>query len=69
MGGLPRPDTLRPYDLRHSYLTEVYLATGDLGAVQAIGGHRQQRTVQRYTGAAVNPLALAAESEVAPANG
>lgn len=43
----------RPYDLRHSLGTAVYLETGDLRAAQAILRHRQLSTTDRYTRAGV----------------
>jgi len=59
------PLTLRPYDLRHSYLTAAYLASGDLLAVKAISGHRQLRTVERYTLAGVDPKAVETVAKMA----
>lgn len=40
---------VRPYDLRHSYGTEVYRLTGDERAVQMILGHARIETTHRYT--------------------
>ena len=60
LGRVGLPLTLRPYDLRHSYLTAAYLASGDVLAVKALSGHRQLRTVERYTKAAVDPKAVEA---------
>ena len=48
-----RPD-LRPYDLRHSMGTAIYLETGDIRAAQAILRHRQISTTLRYTHAGVS---------------
>jgi integrase len=45
----------RPHDLRHSMLTAVYLATGDIRATQAFALHADGRQTQRYTLAAVDP--------------
>lgn len=53
----------RPYDLRHSMGTAIYLASGDIRAAQEILRHRQGTTTDRYTKAGVTPraaLALAA---------
>ena len=44
---------LRPYDLRHSFGTAVYAATGDLRATQKLLGHASRATTDRYTLAAV----------------
>ena len=44
---------LRPYDLRHSFGTAVYAATGDLRATQYLLGHASRTTIGRYTLAAV----------------
>ena len=51
---------VRPYDLRHSYLSLVYAETGDLGAVAGAGLHSTLAMAQRYTLAAADArLALA----------
>ena len=44
---------LRPYDLRHTFGTAVYAATGDLRATQQLLGHASRTTTDRYTLAAV----------------
>jgi integrase len=44
---------LRPYDLRHSFGSAVYAATGDLRAAQQLLGHASQRMTDRYTLSAV----------------
>ena len=44
---------LRPYDLRHTFGTAVYAATGDLRATQKLLGHASRTTTDRYTLAAV----------------
>ena len=54
------PDGCRPYDLRHSFLTEAYRHSGDLGAVAELGQHSDLRTTRRYTGGAVSARAEAA---------
>lgn len=51
----PLRDDARPYDLRHSFGTAVYLATGDIRAAQAMLRHRQTSTTDRYTRAGVAP--------------
>jgi integrase len=43
---------LRPYDLRHSFLTAVYAATGDLQATATAGDHSTLDLTRRYTLAA-----------------
>ena len=40
---------IRPYDLRHTYGTWMYAASGDLRIVAAMMGHSQTRTTERYT--------------------
>jgi integrase len=48
---------LRPYDLRHSFLTAVYLHSGDHRATAELGLHSDDRTTRRYTLAAVTERA------------
>jgi integrase len=48
---------LRPYDLRHSYGTAVYHATGDLATTQGLLRQRSSVTTLRYVAAAVAPRA------------
>lgn len=43
-----------PYDLRHSLLTESFLASGNIRATQALAMHSDARMTERYTLAAVN---------------
>lgn len=50
----------RPYDLRHSLGTAVYLASGDIRAAQEILRHRQGSTTDRYTRAGVTARAALA---------
>jgi len=53
---------VRPYDLRHSYLTEAQLASGNIHATQGLAMHADARMTHRYTLAAVAPeLKAAAE--------
>jgi integrase len=47
----------RPYDLRHSYLTEAYLACSSLSALKTLSGHAGTRTLERYTKAAEDAIA------------
>lgn len=42
-----------PYDLRHSFGTQLYRATGNLKAVKDLLGHSSLRMTERYTLAAV----------------
>jgi integrase len=53
----PAPDRLRPYDLRHAFLTEVYRRTGDLQAVAELALHADLRMTARYTRGAVSETA------------
>jgi integrase len=48
------PPQCRPYDLRHSFATDVYRRTGDLGAVAELLQHADLATTQIYTGGAVS---------------
>ena len=50
--GLPA-DT-RVYDLRHSFGTAIYRASGDAHAAATILGHRSRQTIDRYIKGAVN---------------
>lgn len=60
--GLP-PD-LTPYCFRHSFLTDLYRACGDLGAVQKYAGHKDIRMTMRYAKGAVDALATAAVAKL-----
>lgn len=51
---------LTPYDLRHSFGTEIYRATGDIRATQALLGHSSPTLTHRYMVAALEPRVLAA---------
>jgi Site-specific recombinase XerD len=51
---------LRPYDLRHSFGTRVFLTSGSLHAAGELLQHADKRTTKRYTLAAVNPVLTAA---------
>jgi integrase len=47
-------ETPVPYDLRHSFGTQLYRKTGDLKAVKELLGHASIRMTERYTLAAVS---------------
>lgn len=42
-------DGLTPYDLRHSFGTEVYRSSGDIRATQVLMGHSTPQLTHRYT--------------------
>lgn len=52
--------TYRPYDLRHSFGTEVYRRSGDIRATQVLMLHSTPSLSHRYTLGAVNVRARAA---------
>lgn len=54
------PADTRPYDLRHSFLTEVYRRTGDLRAVAELGIHATLEQAARYARGAVSERATKA---------
>lgn len=58
---LPR---LNPYDLRHSYATELLERTGDMKATQHLLSHADERTTQRYAQRAVPSWLKAAVAKV-----
>ena len=45
---------VRPYDLRHSYGTQMYAMTGDPLAVQSLLMHSTQKMTERYTKGAID---------------
>ena len=47
---------VRPYDLRHSYATELLAATGDLKTTQMLMLHGSTTTTERYARAAIDPM-------------
>lgn len=51
---LGRP--VRLYDLRHSFVTGIVRATGNLDAAQLLAGHTDRRTTRRYGLSAVLPM-------------
>jgi integrase len=59
----------RPYDLRHSYVSEVLEKSGDLHATQLLSGHKVLRTTLRYGKRGVNPALQAALDKVKAAGG
>lgn len=54
----------RPYDLRHSFLTEVYRQTGDLYAVSELAMHATLAQTARYAKGAVSERATKAIQSV-----
>jgi integrase len=50
------PLNSRPYDVRHSFLTEALRRSGNMRAVQALAQHRDIKTTERYTKGAVPEL-------------
>lgn len=48
------PQGFRAYDMRHSFLSAAYAATGDIRAVAELGLHSSLQTTRRYTEAAVS---------------
>lgn len=64
LGLLVGPGGLRPYDLKHTYVTELYDASGDLRATQIVAGHRSLTTTARYALRAVDVRARAAVAAV-----
>ena len=58
------PGGLRPYDLKHTYVTVLYDASGDLRATQIAAGHRSLTTTARYALRAVDGRARAAVAAV-----
>lgn len=74
--GVTLPAGTRPYDLRHSFLTEVYRQTGDLKAVSELGMHATLEQTARYAQGALSERATKAITAVPrfsatniPANG
>lgn len=55
---------LRPYDLRHSFATEIYAKTGDVKTAQLMMRHKDERTTQRYGKGAVPAVLAAAIAKV-----
>lgn len=59
-GPWPGAQKIRPYDLRHAFLTEVYRRTKDLRATAELGMHSTVVMTARYAEAAVTDTASAA---------
>jgi integrase len=60
---------IRPYDFRHSYVSEVLEKSGDFHATQLLSGHADPRTTLRYGKKAINPVLTAALAKVTKAGG
>lgn len=60
-------DGVRPYDLRHSFGTEMYRSTGSKETAGEFLQHADPRTTDRYTLAAVKPVLQAALAKFEPA--
>lgn len=61
------PERWRPYDLRHSLATRVYLSTGDLATTGRLLGHASAKTTARYAAtanAALDAAAMRASTKV-----
>ena len=54
----------RPYDLRHSYLTESLMASKNIHATQKLALRAYIRMTDRYTLAAVDPVLLDVVSQL-----
>ena len=60
---------MRPYDLRHSYVTEILETSQDLYATQLLSGHADLRTTLGYARRAVHPTLVHALGKVEAAGG
>jgi integrase/recombinase XerC len=58
-------DPIRPYDLRHSFASAAYAASGDIHAVQALLDHSDVKLTARYALAAVDQRVLNTLHEMA----
>lgn len=65
-GAWPARKKIRPYDLRHAFLTEVYRRTKDLRATAELGLHASMTMTARYAEAAVSATAAAARDAMEP---
>ena len=54
------PPRCKPYDLRHSFASEMYRVTGDIRAVSELLQHADLETTKRYTKGAVSERVQAA---------
>jgi integrase len=57
---------VRPYDMRHSFGSALYAATGDIRATQILMGHSKPEMTHRYTLGAVDARVEAAIAAVSP---
>ncbi len=62
-------ERLRPYDLRHSYVTEVLGKSGNVHTTQLMAGHADLRTTLSYGRKAVSPALRAAMDQITAAGG
>lgn len=60
------PPRCKPYDLRHSFGSEIYRQTGDVLAVSELLQHANLETTKRYTKGAVSARVTAAIAAAAP---
>lgn len=60
------PPRCKPYDLRHSFGSEIYRQTGDVLAVSELMQHANLETTKRYTKGAVSARVAAAIATAAP---
>lgn len=63
-GRWPARENLRPYDLRHAFLTEAYKRSRDLRATAELGLHADLAMTARYAAAAVSDTAQAARDAI-----
>lgn len=61
------PEGCRPYDLRHSFLTDFYRQTGDIRATAEMGQHADLETTKKYTEGAVSERVAAGVAKMAAA--
>lgn len=61
------PPRCKPYDLRHSFGSEMYRRTGDIRAVSELLQHATLEMTKRYTQGAVSERVTAAIAKAAPA--
>ncbi len=61
------PPRCKPYDLRHSFGSEMYRRTGDIRAVSELLQHATLEMTKRYTEGAVSERVTAAIAKAAPA--
>jgi integrase len=60
---------IRPYDLRHSYASEIFEKTGNLSTTQLLMRQKDARTTLRYGRRALSPVLVAAIAQVRAAGG